>query len=58
VTTGTPTPPPATDPIDAIHAMCMEAREIINSKARAYKAEAARWEPRPMPRGWMLGAVR
>lgn len=38
-----------TDPVDSLHRECLHARADVNEAFREAKAEAAEWEPRPIP---------
>jgi len=40
------------EPIDELHAMCLEARDAIRRHVRVLRALAAEWEPRPCPPRW------
>jgi hypothetical protein len=37
------------EPVDPLHAQCIEAREAIRSHARVLQAYALVWEPAPCP---------
>jgi hypothetical protein len=40
------------EPVDPIHAHCVQAIERIRSAVLDMKMRVATWEPRPMPEGW------
>lgn len=41
-----------TDYLDETHAASMLAVERIRRYTQQLRQQAARWEPRPMPKGW------
>jgi hypothetical protein len=46
------------EPVDPIHAMCMQAVLQIRERAVDAKMRVAVWEPRPMPASYVIRGAR